>query len=476
VEIYAITLDQSGLVAASEPSIKARGKAYGTGRKGSIEWQGSDLYWNQYGIYSDGEDPVFARVLKTGIVGPETVSSGEYGDLRTSGSDVYKLGQAGTSLKTASATAAADDRPGYLPGQPWRASGSGPLLSYRRKGIRQYELTDHLGNVRAVIGDRLKTETAGTATAYKPELLSATDYFPFGMQMPGRVVIEMPEGYRYGFNGMEKENAVNEDGYDFGARLYNSWNGKWLKTDPDDRLYPSASPYNFALNNPIFNIDPNGRHVVDANGNIVYTKVGNEKNLSEHAGMSNYFEQGINASKEIGYRFDQINIKYQVVHIYANDGTPIPVYVITSVTSKSTGKEIEKSQLLKSVCFSYAAINGFGILSGPSLKNLILKDRGVDKIPYEKKNYNAEDGDLLLFLDNGGDLQHAAVSIGDGKYSEKEGLDPVIESTETPGSSYGGLTAKHVKQVGNKVIDVPANGNIEGGVEVDAEKVQELVR
>jgi hypothetical protein len=106
------------------------------------------------------------------------------------------------------------------------------ISSYRRKGIRQYELTGHLCNVRAVIGDRLeeKTDEDGQ-TAYAPELLSATDYFPFGMQMPGRVFVD-GEGYRYGFNGMEKENAVNEDGYDFGARLYNSWNGRWLAVDP----------------------------------------------------------------------------------------------------------------------------------------------------------------------------------------------------------------------------------------------------
>jgi RHS repeat-associated protein len=206
---------------------------------------------------------VFARVLKTGVIEPETVSSGEYGDLRFSNEVVYKLGQAGTSLKSASAEAATDDRPGYLPGQPWRAYGSGPLLSFRRKGIRQYELTDHLGNVRAVIGDRLvETTDEDEQTAYAPQLLSATDYFPFGMQMPGRVVIEMPEGYRYGFNGMEKENAVNEDGYDFGARLLNTWNGKWLAVDPLFGIYPSLSPYVSMGNNPILIVDVDGRYIV----------------------------------------------------------------------------------------------------------------------------------------------------------------------------------------------------------------------
>ncbi len=245
-------------MAASEPSIKAKGADYVTGRKGSIEWQGEDLYWNQYGIYSDGEEPVFARVLKTGQTQP--VSSGEYGDLRFSGSDVYKLGQAGTSLKTASATAAADDRAGYLPGQPWRASGSGPQLSYRRKGIRQYELTDHLGNVRAVIGDRLvaEPETAGTATAYKPDLLSATDYFPFGMQMPGRVY-SASEGYRYGFNGKEKETSFSSDSYDFGARVYNSLTGTFGSIDPLASKFPYESNYIFAGNNPISNIDVDGK-------------------------------------------------------------------------------------------------------------------------------------------------------------------------------------------------------------------------
>jgi RHS repeat-associated protein len=258
VEIYTIRLDGSGLVAASGPSIKAEGKAYGTGRKGSIEWKDGDLYWNQYGIYSDGDEPVFARVLKTGVIEPETVSSGEYGDLRFSNEVVYKLGQAGTSLKIAATAGDTDDRPGYLPGQPWRASGTGPQLSYRRKGIRQYELTDHLGNVRAVIGDRLeeKTDEDGQ-TAYAPQLLSATDYFPFGMQMPGRVVVN-GEGYRYGFNGMEKENAVNEDGYTSTWRQYSSWSARWMSLDPEMKKYPSQSPYVSMDNSPIWKHDPEG--------------------------------------------------------------------------------------------------------------------------------------------------------------------------------------------------------------------------
>lgn len=37
---------------------------------------------------------------------------------------------------------------------------------------------------------------------------------------------------------------------------------RWMSPDPLERKFPSVSPYNFVLNNPILNIDPDGRDVV----------------------------------------------------------------------------------------------------------------------------------------------------------------------------------------------------------------------
>jgi RHS repeat-associated protein len=66
--------------------------------------------------------------------------------------------------------------------------------------------------------------------------------------------------YRYGFNGMEKDNELNGTGnsYDFGARIYDSRLGRWLSVDPLFQSFPWYTPYQFAGNMPIWAIDLDG--------------------------------------------------------------------------------------------------------------------------------------------------------------------------------------------------------------------------
>ncbi len=57
------------------------------------------------------------------------------------------------------------------------------------RGEKFFELTNHLGNVLAVIADKKIPvgAVAGTAVNYfMADVVSATDYYPFGMPMPGR--------------------------------------------------------------------------------------------------------------------------------------------------------------------------------------------------------------------------------------------------------------------------------------------------
>jgi RHS repeat-associated protein len=66
--------------------------------------------------------------------------------------------------------------------------------------------------------------------------------------------------FRYGFNGKEKDNEDygEGNGYDYGSRVYNSRLGKFLSVDPLTAFYPYYTPYQFAGNSPIANVDLDG--------------------------------------------------------------------------------------------------------------------------------------------------------------------------------------------------------------------------
>jgi len=80
--------------------------------------------------------------------------------------------------------------------------------------------------------------------------------------MPNRTYAAT-NSYRYGFNGKENDSEVKGEGnsLDFGARIYDPRIGRWLSVDPLQQKYPSFSPYNFALNNPNFYYDIDGKDV-----------------------------------------------------------------------------------------------------------------------------------------------------------------------------------------------------------------------
>ncbi|MDP2174455.1 MAG: hypothetical protein Q8K70_00950, partial [Bacteroidota bacterium] len=59
------------------------------------------------------------------------------------------------------------------------------------RGKRHYELSNHLGNVLAVVSDRRTGICTGNGLiAYEAEVVSATDYYAFGSPMPGRQGIQ----------------------------------------------------------------------------------------------------------------------------------------------------------------------------------------------------------------------------------------------------------------------------------------------
>jgi len=118
----------------------------------------------------------------------------------------------------------------------------------------EYNLTDHLGNVRAVFA----VTQQGTA-----ELRQKTDYYPFGMVMNQSPHTGSSPQNKFLYNGKELRDDViagqKLDWYDYGARMYDAAVGRWHVVDPLAEKYAGMNPYNYCVNNPIMFVDPDGR-------------------------------------------------------------------------------------------------------------------------------------------------------------------------------------------------------------------------
>jgi RHS repeat-associated protein len=98
-------------------------------------------------------------------------------------------------------------------------------------------------------------------------MLEEDHYYPFGMQMAGLCDKALKSNYvqnRYKFKGKEEQRQEFNDGsglewLDFGARMYDDQIGRWHLPDPLAEKYNDASPYAFVKNNPINNIEIDGR-------------------------------------------------------------------------------------------------------------------------------------------------------------------------------------------------------------------------
>lgn len=116
-----------------------------------------------------------------------------------------------------------------------------------------------------VVGDKKKgadESMDGIIEYYNADVVTANDYYPFGMYQPGRGY-NSGYKYRYGYNSKENDNEVKGEGnqQDYGMRIYDPRVGRFLSIDPLTGQYPELTPYQFASNTPIWGVDRDGLEI-----------------------------------------------------------------------------------------------------------------------------------------------------------------------------------------------------------------------
>ena len=128
------------------------------------------------------------------------------------------------------------------------------LRPNRSVGLKRYELSNHLGNVLVTVSDRKLLDGVG----FVADVGSVNDYYAFGMLMPGRN--QSSSGYRFGFQGQEKDDEVKGEGnsLNYKYRMHDARIGRFFAVDPLVAEYPWNSSYAFSENKVIASIELEG--------------------------------------------------------------------------------------------------------------------------------------------------------------------------------------------------------------------------
>ncbi len=173
-----------------------------------------------------------------------------------------------------------------------------------------YQFRDHLDNIRLSYSDKNKD---GSIT--QDEIIQEKNYYPFGLTHKGYNDVLRGRNHEYGYNGKEEINDLGLNWNDYGWRNYRPDLGRWMNIDNHAENYYNWSPYNYAINNPI--------NVIDPDGNDIYILIwfSSDRNGGEsgHAGIAIDNYKTVNKKDANGN--DVLDANGNVVTEQVKDGT-----------------------------------------------------------------------------------------------------------------------------------------------------------
>ena len=138
----------------------------------------------------------------------------------------------------------------------------GGYLSLNDKKYHYY-LQDHQGNNRVVASSDGSVE-------------ETNHYYPFGGVFAGMGSVQP-----YKYNGKELDAKKGLNWYDYGVRMYDAGLGRWNVVDPSSEKYYGVSLYAYCNNNPVKNVDLDGRdwYIYRETGELYFNSSMNQEEI-----------------------------------------------------------------------------------------------------------------------------------------------------------------------------------------------------
>jgi RHS repeat-associated protein len=264
------------------------------------------------------------------------------------------------------------------------------------------------------------------------EIKEENNYYPFGLKMKGFNNVVTGRDHKYGFGDKEEQDELGLEWMDFHARNYDASLGRWMNIDPLAEKFYDFTPYNYANNNPIYFIDPDGMESKDwvykdggyywdeninaadevpENSGIEYVGE-NRSDVDEHYDNRSSWDAiktgGKNVDEQSYYNYVNKTINKNLNRAINSANTQNPVYIFEGIrglnhdqkmystnSASNTAKNFKGFQLEFD---GYEATVGRGVLLTTGKRTTFREMPTIHMVKFKEQTYNGRPSNVKLPL------------------------------------------------------------------------------